>query len=82
MDGYEIPVYRALTQPVLLGGVPRQFAILNWTLAAGLGFGLQSWYAVPICIILHLAAAETTKRDPHFMDCLRRHLFHKSYYST
>ena len=33
-EGYVIPVRRSLTEPILMGGVPRTAAILNGTLAA------------------------------------------------
>ena len=42
-EGFAIPVRRSLTEPILLGGVPRTAAILNGTLAAALGLGLQLW---------------------------------------
>ena len=29
IEGFEIPVHRALTEPILLGGAPRAVAILN-----------------------------------------------------
>ena len=32
-----MPVHRALTEPILMGGAPRSIAILNGTLAAALG---------------------------------------------
>jgi type IV secretory pathway TrbD component len=34
MEGFSVPVHRALTQPIMLGGAPREFAILNGTLGA------------------------------------------------
>jgi type IV secretion system protein VirB3 len=34
-----VPVHRALTEPILLGGAPRSLAILNGTL----GLGLRLW---------------------------------------
>ena len=37
-----MPVHRALTEPILLGGAPRAVAILNGTLAAALGLGLAA----------------------------------------
>src|SRR3546814_13007189 len=45
IDGFEVPLYRALTEPILLGGAPRGIAILNGTLAAAMGLGLQQWIA-------------------------------------
>ena len=43
--GFTVPVHRALTEPILLGGAPRAVAILNGTLAAALGLGLRLWVA-------------------------------------
>ena len=34
VEGFEVPVHQALTQPILLGGAPRGVAIINGTLAA------------------------------------------------
>jgi hypothetical protein len=45
VEGFAIPVHRALTEPILLGGAPRSFAIVNGTLAAALGLGLRLWIA-------------------------------------
>ena len=45
VSGFEAPVHRALTEPVLLAGAPRTFAIVNGTLAAALGLGLRLWVA-------------------------------------
>jgi type IV secretion system protein TrbD len=40
IEGYEVPLHVALTQPILMGGAPRTFAILNGTLALVIGMGL------------------------------------------
>ena len=37
VEGFAIPVHRALTEPILLGGAPRAIAIVNGTVAAALG---------------------------------------------
>src|SRR3546814_21172792 len=39
--GFEVPLHRSLTEPILLGGAPRTVAIANGQLAAALGLGLQ-----------------------------------------
>jgi type IV secretion system protein VirB3 len=49
MEGYEIPVHRALTEQILMGGVPRSVGLLNGTIAAAFGIGLHSFYVIPIC---------------------------------
>uniref|UniRef100_Q07JD6 Type IV secretory pathway, VirB3 family protein n=1 Tax=Rhodopseudomonas palustris (strain BisA53) TaxID=316055 RepID=Q07JD6_RHOP5 len=73
--GFVVPVHRALTEPILLGGAPRAVAILNGTLAAALGLGLRLWLAgLVLWVIGHGAAVWATKRDPQFVDVVRRHL--------
>ena len=73
--GFSVPVHRALTEPILLGGAPRAVAILNGTLAAALGLGLRLWLAGLVLGILGQAVAVwAAKRDPQFVDVVRRHL--------
>jgi len=73
--GFSVPVHRALTEPILLGGAPRAVAILNGTLAAALGLGLRLWLAGLLLGLLGQAAAVwAAKRDPQFVDVVRRHL--------
>ncbi len=75
IPGFVIPVHRALTEPILLAGAPRSIAILNGTLAAAIGLGLQLWLiGLLIWIVGHLAAVWAAKRDPLFVDVVRRHL--------
>lgn len=73
--GFFAPVHRALTEPILLGGAPRAVAILNGTLAGAVGLGLRLWIAgLAIWAIGHFAAVWAAKRDPLFVDVVRRHL--------
>ena len=75
VSGYYAPVHRALTEPILLGGAPRAVAIMNGTLAAAIGLGLRLWLAgAAIWLIGHLAAVWAAKRDPAFVEVVRRHL--------
>ena len=41
LPGFEIPLHRSLTEPILLGGAPRAIAIMNGTLAGAVGLGLR-----------------------------------------
>ena len=73
--GYYGPVHRAITEPILLGGAPRAVAIVNGTLAAAIGLGLRLWIAGGVLwLIGHLAAVWAAKRDPAFVEVVRRHL--------
>ena len=80
--GFYAPVHRALTEPILLGGAPRGLAILNGTLAAALGLGLQQWIAGLVLWALgHSLAVLAAKRDPDFAPVLVRHLRQRGQYS-
>ncbi|MFD1911853.1 VirB3 family type IV secretion system protein [Halodurantibacterium flavum] len=75
VPGFSIPVHRALTEPILLGGAPRSIAILNGTLAGAVGLGLQLWLGgIVIWAMGHVAAVWAAKRDPLFVEVGRRHL--------
>jgi type IV secretory pathway TrbD component len=73
--GFYAPVHRALTEPILLAGAPRAVAIVNGTLAAAVGLGLRLWIVGALMWPAgHLAAVWAAKRDPAFVDVVRRHL--------
>ncbi len=73
--GFEAPVHRALTEPILLAGAPRAVAILNGTVSAALGLGLRLWIAgLVLWAIGHMAAVWAAKRDPFFVEVVRRHV--------
>ena len=75
IEGFEAPLHRALTEPILLGGAPRGIAILNGTLAAALGLGLQMWLAgLVFWVVGHSLSVFAAKRDPDFAVVLVRHL--------
>ena len=76
--GFEVPIHRALVEPILLGGAPRTVAIVNGTVAAALGLGLQQWIAgLVLWAAGHTLAVFAAKRDPDFVAVLARHLRHK-----
>ncbi len=80
VPGFEVPLHTAVTQPVLLAGVPRGFAILNATLAMVVGLGLHLWWlGFPAGILVHLAALVMTRHDPDWFDVMRRHLRQPAY---
>lgn len=75
VPGFVVPLHRALTEPILLGGAPRSIAILNGTLAAAISLGLRLWVAgLLIWLIGHGLAVWAAKRDPLFVEVGRRHL--------
>lgn len=78
LEGFEVPFHAALAEPILLAGAPRGIAIVNGTIAAALGLGLQLWIAgLVIWIVGHTLCVFAAKRDPHFGPVLARHLRQK-----
>lgn len=81
-EGFEIPLHRSLTEPVLMAGAPRSLAISIGTLAAAVGLGLQLWVpGLLIWLLGHSAAVFLARRDPDFMLTLIRALRHKEHLS-
>jgi type IV secretion system protein VirB3 len=79
-EGLEIPLHRALSEPILLAGAPRAVAILNGTLAAALGIGLRMWIAgLLLGAAGHALAVWAGKVDAHFVEVFARHMRHKSF---
>ena len=80
IEGYEVPLYRSLTEPILLAGAPRAVAVVNGTLAAAIGLGLRLWLAgLILWLVGHSIAVFAAKRDPDFVPVLLRHLRQRTY---
>jgi type IV secretory pathway TrbD component len=78
VPGFEVILHRSLTEPILLAGAPRSFAILNGTLAASIGLGLRLWIAgLIVWLAGHTLAVWVTRKDPAFLIVLSRHTRHK-----
>ena len=78
--GFEAPLHRSLTEPVLMAGAPRAVAIVNGTLAAAVGIGLQLWLpGILMWIVGHTLAVWGAKADPQFLEVFARHLKHPSF---
>ena len=81
-EGYRVPLHRALTEPILMAGSPRLPAIINGTLAAAIGIGMQLWVVgLLYWVMAHGICVFTAKRDAQFTDVLIRHVRHKGYLS-
>ena len=82
IEGFEAPIHGSLGQAILLGGAPRGLAIVNGTIAAAIGLGLQQWVAgIAVWAIGHSIAVFAARSDPDFAPVLMRHLRQKGYYS-
>lgn len=82
IEGFEVPIHTSLGAPLLLGGAPRGIAIVNGTLAAAIGLGLQQWLAgLAIWAAGHSLAVLAAKRDSDFAPVVLRHLRQKGYFA-
>jgi len=78
IEGFQVPLHRSLTEPLLLGGAPRGIAIGNGTLAAAVGLGLQLWLpGLLLWVAGHALAVWGARIDPQFVSVLARHVKHR-----
>jgi type IV secretion system protein TrbD len=79
-EGFEVPLHRALTEPIFVAGAPRAVAIVNGTLAAAIALGLRLWIVGAVLgFVGHSLAVWGARIDPEFLEVFSRHLKHKSY---
>jgi type IV secretion system protein VirB3 len=72
-----------LTEPILMAGAPRAIAIVNGTLAAAIGLGLRLWIVgLVLWAIGHVAAVWAAKRDPFFVEVVRRHVRYPTHFGS
>jgi type IV secretory pathway TrbD component len=82
-DGYVLPLRTSLTRPILLGGAPRAYAILNATIAAAIAFGLQQpLIGLPLWALVQAIGAYAAARDPWFLDTWPRALAKPSWFGV
>jgi len=80
--GFEVPIHASLGAPILLGGAPRGLAIINATLAAAVGLGLQQWPAgLALWAAGHSIAVFAARRDPDFAPVFLRHLRQRGHFT-
>jgi type IV secretion system protein VirB3 len=76
--GFEVPLHRSLTEPILMGGAPRTVAITNGTLAAAVGLGLQLWIpGLVLWVAGHSLAVWGARMDAQFVQVFARHIKHR-----
>ena len=79
-DGFEVPLHRSLTEPMMMGGAPRTVAISVGTLAAAVGIGLQLWFAgAAIWLVGHVLAVWAARVEPQFPQVFARHIKHRGF---
>ena len=78
LPGYVVPLHRALTEKILLGGAPRNYVITVCTIAAIFGLGLRLFLPGLVIWVVGMGLGiYAARRDPQFMDVLLRHIKHQ-----
>ncbi len=75
-EGFELPVHRSLAEPILMGGVPRETAVILLTMgAAGIqGLGLEGLIVVgPAVFAAYLGMVSLCKWDPEIQKVFVRY---------
>lgn len=80
--GFRLPLFRSLTEQVLVLGAPRGFMVMNLMMLAIFVVSFHFFYIVPLHVILHFGAIYLAKHDAQFFECLKLYLRKKDYYCT
>ncbi|VBB08471.1 type iv secretion system virb3 / trbd / avhb [Lucifera butyrica] len=79
-DGFVQPIYRSLTEPILILGVPRGLCYLNGAIASAFAIGLHSFLILPFCFVIHVVGRHLAKKDPYFFEGWQQYVRMKKYY--
>jgi type IV secretion system protein TrbD len=75
--GFEIPLHRSLTQPILVAGLPRNLGLLLWTSSSAFALGLHELCVLPLALLLHVLFGALARRVPLFFDVIDRAVGHR-----
>jgi type IV secretion system protein VirB3 len=74
-DGWDMPLAHGLSEPSLMAGMPREYAIAMGTIALVLGLALRIWWLGLLWwATAHALGLWAARSDPRFFEVLRRHL--------
>jgi len=79
---YELPLYHAMIDKILLFGAPIVPIVLNISLAVLFIFYFHFFWILIVTAVIHYACTRLSKNDAQFFDCLFVYQRKKKYYST
>lgn len=65
MDARYSVVHKSLLEQKMFGGVEKELAIFNGTVAIAIIFGTKSFWYIPFAMLLHAILRWMYKRDPY-----------------
>lgn len=66
-DRRATPVHKSLLEHKTIAGVDSKMAIMNGTIATAITMGLQTFYMIPIAMLIHMFLKWLTKKDPQII---------------
>lgn len=72
--GFRIPIYRSLTQPIMIAGIPRKLAIICWSLILALFFQTNTLWVFALGALVHGGLTLLYRFDPYILRVLKRNL--------
>lgn len=73
IEGYEIPLYVALTQRITIAGLPRTYFYFIAIICTAITIGLKvPFVGIPLWFALHIPGVWLTNQDPYFFSVLAR----------
>ena len=82
IDGYEVPVHRALISRIMVLGVPKNLGIGIGTIIAAQVFAFHTLYGVPICLLFQAILAFQYRKEEYWGSVYWRAFKHKTFYSV
>ena len=80
--GFQLPLYRSLTEQILIAGAPKSVIVVNSMVMAIFILSLHFFWILPLNLIIHYGAIYLTKQDDQLFDCLLKYTRSKNYYCT
>lgn len=81
-EWFDIPLYRALSEKILLLGVPKPVIALNACVAFLFVVNFGFFYIIILSLIVHFGCIYAAKSDDQFFDALKAYINKKNYYCT
>jgi type IV secretion system protein TrbD len=74
IQGFEVDIHQSLIEVILLGGLPRNLALVLWTSTAAMVLGLHVIWILPFAFMLYVPLTIASKKDPYFFEVFKRAL--------
>lgn len=79
---FKLPLFAALTEPVLLMGAPPAMIVFNVCLAGIFVLSFHFFWVIPLNLAIHVATIYVSKQDADAFECLRCYMQQKRNYNA